>query len=77
MSLQKLMNIDQCVFKIIEKKCHGQTDGRRDGRTDGRTDNVKIIYTTTKKIGFLIQFECQNKILNVKIRFSDSVRVSK
>ena len=76
MSLQKLMNIDHCVFKIIEKKV-SRADGHTDGRTDGRTDNVKILYTTTKKIGFLTQFECQNKILNVKIRFSDSVRVSK
>ena len=26
---------------------------------------------------FPTQFECQNRILNVKIRFSDSVRISK
>ena len=29
------------------------------------------------KYDFPTEFECQNRILNVKIRFSDSVRMSK
>ena len=40
------------------------------------SSNVKIGFWISK-YDFPTQFECQNRIWNVKIRFSDSVRISK
>ena len=63
MSLQKLMNIDHCVFNIIEKKvsrADGHTEGRTDGWADGQRENN--IPHHKKKKDFRLS-------LNVKIRF--------
>ena len=73
----------ECQIRILDIK-RALSDSVRMSKYDFESQNTIFRLSSNVRIGFCMskydfptQFECQNRILYVKIRFSESVRMPK